>query len=161
MELAYKNASRPHELMCVVGLWIENHKSSIIHLVLDKVEWKSNQIQGTEIRGNLFFMGKLITSSKPLILQSKFLCFSLLYLFTSLFLALYTISFQSKCLFISSSFHPIQTSFFSYPSSYGEHKYAVSTTRSTCSSPVNFSGTGKKQSFLWYQHKNVVEFFCL
>ncbi|XP_061341227.1 alkaline ceramidase TOD1-like [Gastrolobium bilobum] len=78
-------------------------------------------------------MGKLITTSKPLILQSKFLCFSLLYLFTFLFLALYAIFSQSKC------FDPIQTSLFSYPSSYGEHKYAISTTRSTCSSPVIFS----------------------
>ncbi|XP_057434126.1 alkaline ceramidase TOD1-like [Lotus japonicus] len=84
-------------------------------------------------------MGKLITTSKPLILQSKLLCFSLLYLFTTLFLALYTTLSQSKCLFRSSPLDPLQKSLFSYPSSYGEHKYAVSTTRSTCSSPVFFS----------------------
>ncbi|KAK7245672.1 hypothetical protein RIF29_40520 [Crotalaria pallida] len=83
--------------------------------------------------------GKLITTSKPLILQSKLLCFSLLYLFTTLFLALYTTLSQSKCFFRSSPLDPIQSSLFYYPSSYGEHKYAVSTTRSTCSSPVNFS----------------------
>ncbi|TKY59664.1 hypothetical protein E2542_SST16756 [Spatholobus suberectus] len=79
-------------------------------------------------------MGKLITT-----LQSKLFCFSLFYLFTSLFLALYVISSQSKCLFRSPAFNPIQPSLFSYPSSYGQHKHAISTTRSTCSSPVNFS----------------------
>ncbi|XP_004486024.1 alkaline ceramidase TOD1 [Cicer arietinum] len=84
-------------------------------------------------------MGKLITTSKPLILQSKLLCFSLLYLFTTLFLALYTTLSQSKCFFRSSPSDPILNSLFNYPSSYGEHKYAVSTTRSTCSSPIFFS----------------------
>ncbi|RYR36354.1 hypothetical protein Ahy_A10g051332 isoform A [Arachis hypogaea] len=84
-------------------------------------------------------MGKLITTTKPLIFQSKLLCFSLLYLFTTLFLALYTILSQSKCLFRSSPLDPIQDPLFSYPSSYGEHKYAVSTTRSTCTSPIFFS----------------------
>ncbi|KAL2341134.1 hypothetical protein Fmac_009074 [Flemingia macrophylla] len=84
-------------------------------------------------------MGKLITTSKPLILHSKLLCFSLFYLFTTLFLALYTTLSQSKCLFRSSPSDPIHNSLLSYPSSYGEHKYAVSTTRSTCSSPVFFS----------------------
>lgn len=75
-----------------------------------------------------------------------FLCLSLLYLFfTYLFLVLYVISTQSKCLFRSDPFHPIQSSsLFSYPSSYGQHKYAISTSRSTCSSPLNFSGTNAK-----------------
>ncbi|KHN25899.1 hypothetical protein glysoja_018753 [Glycine soja] len=87
-------------------------------------------------------MAKLIlTASKPLLfLQSKLFCFSLFYLFASLFLALYVISSQSKCLFRSPLYDPIQpSSLFSYPSSYGQHKYAISTTRSTCSSPINFS----------------------
>ncbi|CAL0301244.1 unnamed protein product [Lupinus luteus] len=84
-------------------------------------------------------MGKLITTSKPLILKSKLLCFSLLYLFTTLFLALYTTLSQSKCFFRPSPLDPIQNALFSYPASYGEHKYAVSTSRSTCSSPVYFS----------------------
>ncbi|KAK7359621.1 hypothetical protein VNO77_01583 [Canavalia gladiata] len=79
-------------------------------------------------------MGKLTTTFKPVIIQSKLFSFSLFYLFTTLFLALYAISSQSKCLFRS-----IQPSLFSYPSSYGQHKYAVSTTRSNCSSPVKFS----------------------
>ncbi|KAI4295432.1 hypothetical protein L6164_035491 [Bauhinia variegata] len=79
-------------------------------------------------------MGKLITLTKPLIFHSKLLCFSLLYLFTSLFLAL-----TLRCTFRSSPFDPLQKSLFSYPSSYGEHKYAIPTTRSTCSSPVFFS----------------------
>ncbi|XP_028764886.1 uncharacterized protein LOC114722933 [Neltuma alba] len=84
-------------------------------------------------------MGKIITTSKPLILHSKFLCFSLFYLFSSLSLALYTFLSQSKCLLRSSPFDPIHSSLFSYNSSYHPHKYAASTTRSTCSSPVFFS----------------------
>ncbi|KAK4271834.1 hypothetical protein QN277_020467 [Acacia crassicarpa] len=84
-------------------------------------------------------MGKLITTSKPLILHSKFLCFSLFYLFSSLSLALYTFLSQSKCLLRSSPYDPIHSSLFSYNSSYHPHKYAVSTSRSTCSSPVFFS----------------------
>ncbi|XP_052179347.1 probable hexosyltransferase MUCI70 [Diospyros lotus] len=87
-------------------------------------------------------MGKATARTTPLLLQSKLLCFSLLYLFSSLFLALYT-SFSSnansKCLFRSSPFDPIQSPLFSYPSSYGEHKHAVPTLRSSCSSPVFFS----------------------
>ncbi|KAL9320988.1 hypothetical protein ACSQ67_012827 [Phaseolus vulgaris] len=84
-------------------------------------------------------MGRLITTTKPLILYSKLLCFSLLYLFTTLFLALYTTLSHSKCFFRSSPLDPLQNSLFSYPSSYGEHKYAVPTSRSTCTSPVFFS----------------------
>ncbi|XP_019439699.1 PREDICTED: uncharacterized protein LOC109345264 [Lupinus angustifolius] len=99
-------------------------------------------------------MGKLITSSKPLILQSKLLCFSLLYLFTTLFLALYTTLSQSKCFFRSSPLDPIQNSLFSYPSSYGEHKYALSTTRSTCSSPVYFSDYWDVVKEIKNWHKN-------
>jgi hypothetical protein len=79
--------------------------------------------------------------SKPLIFQSKLLCISLLYLITTLFLALYTSIYPTKCLFRSSPFDPIQTPFFSYPSSYGEHKYVIPTHRSSCSSPIYFSGT--------------------
>ncbi|KAJ7947298.1 Inner membrane protein oxaA [Quillaja saponaria] len=82
-------------------------------------------------------MGKV--TSKPLLFQSKLLCFSLFYLFTSLFLALYTTLSQTKCLFRSSPFDPIQTPLFFYNSSYGEHKYAIPTDRTTCSSPVYFS----------------------
>nr|XP_004293575.2 PREDICTED: uncharacterized protein LOC101304546 [Fragaria vesca subsp. vesca] len=82
-------------------------------------------------------MGKV--TSTPLLFQSKLVCFSLLYLFTSLFLALYTSLSQSKCLFRSSPFDPIQTPLFSYPPNYGEHKYAIPTQRKTCSSRVYFS----------------------
>ncbi|XP_062162134.1 alkaline ceramidase TOD1 [Alnus glutinosa] len=85
----------------------------------------------------LHFMGK--ATSTPLLFQSKLLCFSLFYLFTSLFLALYTTLSQSQCLFRSSPFDPIHTPLFSYPPAYGEHKYAIPTHRSTCSSPVFFS----------------------
>ncbi|KAL3520558.1 hypothetical protein ACH5RR_018707 [Cinchona calisaya] len=78
-------------------------------------------------------------TSKPLLFQSKKLCFSLIYLFTTLFLALYTSLSNTKCLFRSSPFDPIQYSLFSYPSSYGEHKHAIPTLRSSCDSPVYFS----------------------
>ncbi|KAK7368639.1 hypothetical protein VNO80_10667 [Phaseolus coccineus] len=92
-------------------------------------------------------MGNLITLTTS---KNLFLCFSLFYLFfTYLFLALYVISSQSKCLFRSHPFDPIQSSsLFSYPSSYGQHKYAISTSRSTCSSPLNFSD-------YWYVLKEI------
>ncbi|XP_059668984.1 alkaline ceramidase TOD1 [Cornus florida] len=77
--------------------------------------------------------------STPLLFQSKILCFSLLYLFSSLFLALYFAISPTKCLFRSSPFDPIQAPLFSYPHSYGEHKYAIPTLRSSCDSPVYFS----------------------
>ncbi|ONI10987.1 hypothetical protein PRUPE_4G080400 [Prunus persica] len=83
------------------------------------------------------FMGK--ATSTPLLFQSKLVFFSLLYLFTSLFLAIYTSLSQTKCLFRSSPFDPIQAPLFSYPATYGEHKYAIPTHRTTCSSPVFFS----------------------
>ncbi|KAF4386049.1 hypothetical protein G4B88_031184 [Cannabis sativa] len=84
-------------------------------------------------------MGKSTTCRRGLFFESKLLCFSLLYLLTSLFLALYTSLSNTKCLFRSSPFEPLHTSLFTYPSSYGQHKYAISTLRSTCSSPVFFS----------------------
>ncbi|WCJ27398.1 hypothetical protein M5689_009145 [Euphorbia peplus] len=77
--------------------------------------------------------------TKPLIFQSKLLCISLLYLSTTLFLAFYTSLHPSLCLFRSSPFDPIQIPLFSYPSSYGQHKYIIPTHRSSCSSPVFFS----------------------
>ncbi|XP_022898838.1 uncharacterized protein LOC111412230 [Olea europaea var. sylvestris] len=82
-------------------------------------------------------MGKLI--SKPILCQSKLFCFSLFYLFSSLFLALYFSLSDTKCIFRSSPFDPIQSPLFSYPTSYGEHKYAIPTLRSSCDSPVYFS----------------------
>ncbi|KAI3456009.1 hypothetical protein Pfo_012672 [Paulownia fortunei] len=84
-------------------------------------------------------MGKAATFSKPLLFQSKLLCFSLLYLFSSLFLAVYFTFSANKCIFRSSPFDPVQGPLFSYPSSYGEHKHAIPTTRSSCDSPVYFS----------------------
>ncbi|KAF8413579.1 hypothetical protein HHK36_001570 [Tetracentron sinense] len=89
----------------------------------------------------LTFMGKA-TSSPPLLFQSKLLCFSLLYLFSTLFLALYASLSSTKCIFRSSPFDPIQNPLFSYPSTYGEHKYATPTLRSSCISPVYFSDYG-------------------
>lgn len=88
-------------------------------------------------------MGKVTaTATTPLFFQSKLLCFSLLYLFSTLFLALYHSLSPTKCLFRSSPFDPIQSPLFSYPPSYGQHKYAISTDRSSCSSPVFFSDYG-------------------
>ncbi|KAL0321363.1 UNVERIFIED_CONTAM: hypothetical protein Sradi_5397800 [Sesamum radiatum] len=83
-------------------------------------------------------MGRARFSTPPLF-QSKLLCFSLIYLFSSLFLALHFTFSTSKCIFRSSPFDPLQAPLFSYPSSYGEHKHAIPTTRSSCDSPVFFS----------------------
>ncbi|KAJ4888660.1 hypothetical protein Rs2_28408 [Raphanus sativus] len=86
-------------------------------------------------------MGKLIriTASSPLCVRSKLLCFSLVYLLTTLSLFLYFSFSRNQCIFRYSPYDPIQTKIFSYPSSYGEHKYALPTHRSSCSSPVFFS----------------------
>ncbi|CAF1919434.1 unnamed protein product [Brassica oleracea var. botrytis] len=86
-------------------------------------------------------MGKLIsvTASPPLCVRSKLLCFSLVYLLTTLSLILYVSLSRNQCIFRYSPFDPIQTKRFSFPSSYGEHKYAFPTHRSSCSSPVFFS----------------------
>ncbi|KAF7150746.1 hypothetical protein RHSIM_Rhsim02G0171100 [Rhododendron simsii] len=95
-------------------------------------------------------MGKA-TSRVPLLFRSKLLCFSLLYLSSSLFLALYSSLSSTKCLFRSSPFDPIQTPLFSYPSAYGEHKYAIPTLRTSCTSPVYFSD-------YWMVLKEIQEF---
>ncbi|MCE2055189.1 hypothetical protein HAX54_042147 [Datura stramonium] len=79
-------------------------------------------------------------TSKPLFCHSKLLCVSVIYLFTSLFLALYTsLISPTTCLFRHSPNDPIQTPLFLYNSSYGEHKHALPTFRSSCNSPVYFS----------------------
>ncbi|XP_057525750.1 alkaline ceramidase TOD1 [Amaranthus tricolor] len=77
----------------------------------------------------------------PFLLQSKRLCLSCCYLFTSLFLALYvSISPSFKCVLLRAApYDPIQSPLFTYPSSYGEHKHAFPTLRTSCSSPVFFS----------------------
>ncbi|CAN1842443.1 Probable hexosyltransferase MUCI70 [Linum perenne] len=80
------------------------------------------------------------SNSTPPFFQSKLLCFSLTYLLTSFSLAFYNTLSATKCLFRSSPFDPIQSPLFTYPSSYGEHKYALHTHRRSCSSPVRFSG---------------------
>lgn len=86
--------------------------------------------------------------SKPLLFESKLLCFSVFYLFTSLFLALYSALSSTKCIFRSSPFDPIQSPLFTYPSSYGQHKHSLPTLRSSCTSPVFFSGTIPKHESL-------------
>nr|GMD06513.1 uncharacterized protein LOC109188594 [Ipomoea batatas] len=89
--------------------------------------------------GSGWITGKL-RLSKPQLFQSKILCLSLLYLFTTLFLAVFSsFSPKFKCLFRSSPYDPILSPLFSYNSSYGEHKHALSTSRSSCKSPVFFS----------------------
>ncbi|GER24596.1 hypothetical protein STAS_00138 [Striga asiatica] len=89
-------------------------------------------------------MGKLAKFSKPLIFQSKLLCFSLIYLSSSLSLAVYFTFSATKCIFRWSPFDPVQAPLFLYPSSYGEHKHAIPTTRASCNSPVSFSGNKDK-----------------
>lgn len=104
------------------------------------------------------FMGKA-TSRVPLLFRSKLLCFSLMYLSSSLLLALYSSLSSTKCLFRSSPFDPIQTPLFSYPSTYGEHKYAIPTLRSSCTSPVFFSGSNSTTIVNNFP-MNLPEFVC-
>ncbi|XP_055820098.1 alkaline ceramidase TOD1 isoform X1 [Solanum dulcamara] len=81
-----------------------------------------------------------IRASKPLFCYSKLFCISVIYLFTTLFLVLYTYLISpTNCLFRYSPNDPIQTPLFLYNSSYGEHKHALPTFRSSCNSPVYFS----------------------
>ncbi|CAM0880359.1 unnamed protein product [Alopecurus aequalis] len=82
---------------------------------------------------------------RPPLLQSKLLCVSLLYLLTTLPLALY-VSFSdpsSRCLPLlllpSSRSSHAPTTLFQYPREYGEHKHALPTTRALCSDPAIFS----------------------
>ncbi|XP_077228326.1 alkaline ceramidase TOD1-like [Tasmannia lanceolata] len=78
----------------------------------------------------------------PLLFQSKLLCFSLLYLFTTFFLALYASISPIRCIFSSLPLDPIPNTLFSYPTTYGEHKYAIPTVHSSCTSPIYFSDYG-------------------
>ncbi|KAL9666503.1 hypothetical protein QQ045_000837 [Rhodiola kirilowii] len=80
-----------------------------------------------------------MTSTPPPLFQSKLLCLSLFYLASSILLVLYNSLSPTKCLFRYSPFDPLQSPLFLYPSSYGEHKYAIPTSRSSCKSPVFFS----------------------
>uniref|UniRef100_A0A0E0JFG1 TOD1/MUCI70 glycosyltransferase-like domain-containing protein n=1 Tax=Oryza punctata TaxID=4537 RepID=A0A0E0JFG1_ORYPU len=83
----------------------------------------------------------------PPVMQSKLLCLSLLYLLTTLPLALY-VSFSdpgsaaSRCLFFLPfrSSNPSAAALFEYPREYGEHKHAIPATRARCSDPAVFSG---------------------
>ncbi|XP_077251022.1 alkaline ceramidase TOD1-like [Tasmannia lanceolata] len=78
----------------------------------------------------------------PLLFQSKLLCFSLLYLFTTLFLSLYASLYPTRCIFASLPLDPIQRTQFTYPTTYGEHKYAIPTVHSSCTSAIYFSDYG-------------------
>ncbi|XP_047057547.1 probable hexosyltransferase MUCI70 [Lolium rigidum] len=82
---------------------------------------------------------------RPPLLQSKLLCVSLLYLLTTLPLALY-VSFSdpsSRCLPLllipSTRSSSAATTLFHYPRDYGEHKHALPTPRRLCSDPAVFS----------------------
>uniref|UniRef100_J3KXJ6 TOD1/MUCI70 glycosyltransferase-like domain-containing protein n=1 Tax=Oryza brachyantha TaxID=4533 RepID=J3KXJ6_ORYBR len=82
----------------------------------------------------------------PSVMQSKLLCLSLLYLLTTLPLALY-VSFSgpgsaSRCLLFlpfRSSAPSASAALFKYPREYGEHKHAIPATRALCSDPAVFS----------------------
>ncbi|KAF0924852.1 hypothetical protein E2562_014938 [Oryza meyeriana var. granulata] len=89
-------------------------------------------------------MGWVRVRSPP-VMQSKLLCLSLLYLLTTLPLALY-VSFSdpdsaSRCLFFLPfrSSAPAAAALFEYPRDYGEHKHALPATRALCSEPAVFS----------------------
>ncbi|OEL38027.1 hypothetical protein BAE44_0000953 [Dichanthelium oligosanthes] len=78
----------------------------------------------------------------PPVLESKLLCLSLLYLLTTLPLALY-VSFSDpgrRCLrLLPFPASPAKAALFEYPPGYGEHKHALPVPRAHCSSPVAFA----------------------
>ncbi|CAO2209472.1 unnamed protein product [Urochloa humidicola] len=81
----------------------------------------------------------------PPVAESKLLCVSLLYLLTTLPLALY-VSFSDpggrRCLrLLPFPASPVTktTALFEYPPGYGEHKHALPVPRARCSSPVAFA----------------------
>ncbi|XP_073366205.1 alkaline ceramidase TOD1 [Aegilops tauschii subsp. strangulata] len=83
---------------------------------------------------------------RPPLLQSKLLCLSLLYLLTTLPLALYvSFSDPSRCLPLHLLLlrparpSPPATPLFEYPRDYGVHKYSLPTPRALCSDPAVFS----------------------
>jgi len=84
----------------------------------------------------------------PPVLESKLLCVSLLYLLTTLPLALY-VSFSDpgrRCprLLLPSFASPAKPELFEYPPGYGERKHALPVTRALCSSPVAFAGLRRR-----------------
>ncbi|XP_039144190.1 uncharacterized protein LOC120281411 isoform X2 [Dioscorea cayenensis subsp. rotundata] len=108
----------------------------------------------------------------PLLFQSKLLCLSLLYFLTTTIFSVY-ISSHSSCLFTSlptSQSHLPNTLLFSYPPSYGEHKYAIPSLHPSCSSPLLFPGsrdsfagnfsTEKRRSFFSFEDDPLVQVPC-
>ena len=99
----------------------------------------------------------------PPVLESKLLCVSLLYLLTTLPLALY-VSFSDpgrRCprLLLPSFASPAKPELFEYPPGYGERKHALPVTRALCSSPVAFAGLSvvldelhRRRAFLFRSH---------
>ncbi|KAJ3677028.1 hypothetical protein LUZ60_002752 [Juncus effusus] len=83
-----------------------------------------------------------VKTFSPLIFQSKLFCLSFFYLCTTLPFSIYVSLSQNqpnKCLFLSLPISPKSNDVFSYPSSYGEHKHALPSTRSDhCTSPIHF-----------------------
>ncbi|XP_044973871.1 probable hexosyltransferase MUCI70 [Hordeum vulgare subsp. vulgare] len=83
---------------------------------------------------------------RPPLLQYKLLCLSLLYLLTTLPLALYvSFSDPSRCLplhrllLLPARASPPATPLFQYPRGYGAHKHALPTPRALCADPALFS----------------------
>ncbi|KAJ0963013.1 hypothetical protein J5N97_028135 [Dioscorea zingiberensis] len=79
----------------------------------------------------------------PLLFQSKLFCLSLLYLLTTTLFSLYVSFSHSACFFTSlPSSRPLLSNaiLFSYPPSYGEHKYAIPSPHdySSCTSALLF-----------------------
>jgi hypothetical protein len=81
----------------------------------------------------------------PAVLESKLLCLSLLYLLTTLPLALY-VSFSDpgrRCLRllpIPSRAKTTAAALFEYPPGYGENKHALPVPRALCDTPAAFAG---------------------
>lgn len=99
----------------------------------------NKQVLSTTYQHHIMGIIKPATPPPPLF-QSKLLCLSVFYLASSILLALYNSLSPTQCLFRSSPFDPVQSPLFLYPSSYGEHKYAISSSRPSCNSPVFFAG---------------------
>jgi hypothetical protein len=113
----------------------------------DQEEWSSGASGGVrqsqasrQPRDSCICMGWAVRVRSPSVLQSKLLCLSLLYLLTTLPLALYvsfTDSGRRRCLQpVPSPPKPL----FQYPAGYGEHRHALPTSRALCSNPVAFAG---------------------
>lgn len=110
----------------------------------------SSRGRGGRGDGEMGWVRMRVRVRSPPVMQSKLLCLSLLYLLTTLPLALY-VSFSdpasaaSRCLVFlpfrsSAPSSAASAALFEYPREYGEHKHAIPATRALCSDPAVFSG---------------------